>query len=408
MRRHGDEENFAEAQEKGYLAAQKTTVSPASTPICRSKQPVADDHPSVASCRVRLRRSCTATAASMLLRTCVRLTAQPTFDWPVADRVPLHSRNQSKPFHLLCNALRAFIRSPSNPSRLLPVSAALPDMKASTSAYVSLQNVYKAKAKADLEAIGRHLRETLRRVGLDEDAVGEAELADFVKNAAFLKVISGRSLRQEREETDFNKEAIRACAALYTDLTHTTDTLARLAVSFHPDPDWNVPYVPPPIVQYIAFRAADIFHASHGRFPGVGLRDSDGREQEADCEADVGVMESITAKWLAGRGWSADADADMGDDGSSSSLPRSVRDAVGEMCVQCPTSSLELTLADRATVCPQRARRPVRPSNNGGLPRRRRLAGGHQAADGPVRAAQQHGRRRHDPVRPFLFALTPR
>lgn len=28
MRRHGDEENFAEAQEKGYLAAQKTTVNP--------------------------------------------------------------------------------------------------------------------------------------------------------------------------------------------------------------------------------------------------------------------------------------------------------------------------------------------------------------------------------------------
>jgi hypothetical protein len=28
MRRHGDEENFAEAQEKGYLVAQKTAVSP--------------------------------------------------------------------------------------------------------------------------------------------------------------------------------------------------------------------------------------------------------------------------------------------------------------------------------------------------------------------------------------------
>lgn len=85
-------------------------------------------------------------------------------------------------------------------------------MKASTGSYVSLQNVYKAKAKADLNAVGRHLRETLVRVGLDEDAVGEDELADFVKNAAFLKVIAGRSLRQEREETDFNREAIRQCS----------------------------------------------------------------------------------------------------------------------------------------------------------------------------------------------------
>lgn len=81
-------------------------------------------------------------------------------------------------------------------------------MKASTSAYVTLQNVYKARAKADLEAVGVHLKNTLRSVGLDEDAVGEEELADFVKNAGFLKVVSGRSLKQEREETDFNKEAI--------------------------------------------------------------------------------------------------------------------------------------------------------------------------------------------------------
>lgn len=107
------------------------------------------------------------------------------------------------------------------------------------------------------------------------------------------------------------------------------------AVSFHPDPDWNVPYVPPPIVQYIAFRAADIFQASHGRYPGVGLRDADGLEQEADCEADVGVMERIAAKWLAGRGWSADADCDMGEDDSNSSLPQSVRHAIGEMYVLC-------------------------------------------------------------------------
>lgn len=122
----------------------------------------------------------------------------------------LTAHAQSKPFYLLLNALSAFVKSPANPLRLLPVSAALPDMKASTAAYVGLQNVYKAKAKVDLDAVGAHLRQTLARVGLDDDAVGEDELADFVKNAAFLKVVSGRSLRQEREETESNKEAIRA------------------------------------------------------------------------------------------------------------------------------------------------------------------------------------------------------
>lgn len=112
------------------------------------------------------------------------------------------------------------------------------------------------------------------------------------------------------------------------------DRLCPLAVSFHPDPDWNVPYVPPPIVQYIAFQAADVFHATHGRYPGVGLRDADGREREVDCGADGGVLESIAAKWLAGRGWAPDADTLMADDESSSTLPKSVRDALGEMHVR--------------------------------------------------------------------------
>lgn len=110
-------------------------------------------------------------------------------------------------------------------------------------------------------------------------------------------------------------------------------------MSFHPDPDWAVPYVPPPIVQYIASRAADIFHASHGRYPGVGLADADGKEQSADLEADGGVLESIAAKWLAGRGWIWE-DVVMGEEEEGNSFPKSVRDALGEMYVsQSSTSS---------------------------------------------------------------------
>lgn len=88
-----------------------------------------------------------------------------------------------------------------------------------------------------------------------------------------------------------------------------------MTVSFLPDPDWNVPYVPPPIVQYIAFRASDSFFAAHGRYPGTS--------SAADLEADTAAVEKSASELLSAYGWVADEDG----------LPQSVQDAVGEMYV---------------------------------------------------------------------------
>lgn len=118
---------------------------------------------------------------------------------------------QSTHFWLLLHAVRAFTRHPSNPSRLLPLSGALPDMKATSSAYVTLQKLYKQKAREDLDLVKQLLRETLATVGAvsSNDGGGggsvggidirEEEIESFVKHAAWLKVIRGRSLRQEYE-----------------------------------------------------------------------------------------------------------------------------------------------------------------------------------------------------------------
>lgn len=85
-------------------------------------------------------------------------------------------------------------------------------MKATSSAYVTLQKLYKQKAREDLELVKQLLGETLATVGASSSngkggegggSVGidirEEEIESFVKHAAWLKVIRGRSLRQEYE-----------------------------------------------------------------------------------------------------------------------------------------------------------------------------------------------------------------
>lgn len=70
-------------------------------------------------------------------------------------------------------------------------------MKASTKDYVQLQNLYKDKANQDLEVFTGCLRQTLQSVGLDEDAIEQEEIHNFVKNCHWVQCIDGRSMREE-------------------------------------------------------------------------------------------------------------------------------------------------------------------------------------------------------------------
>lgn len=82
-------------------------------------------------------------------------------------------------------------------------------MKSDTKSYVALQTIYKTKSKQDVGVFKRCLVKVLVQVGLDEDAIGDQEVEEFVKNAAFLKVVRGRSLEMERSGRGFNEETIR-------------------------------------------------------------------------------------------------------------------------------------------------------------------------------------------------------
>lgn len=64
-------------------------------------------------------------------------------------------------------------------------------MKAQSADYISLQNLYKSKARADIQAILSIVRSLEKQLGR-ATPIEEAEVEAFCKNAAHIKLIRGR------------------------------------------------------------------------------------------------------------------------------------------------------------------------------------------------------------------------
>ncbi|KAK4699471.1 hypothetical protein P7C70_g6789, partial [Phenoliferia sp. Uapishka_3] len=147
--------------------------------------------------------------------------------------------SQSTNFWLLLHSLRTFVHHPSNPSHLLPLSGALPDMKADTTRYVGLQTIYRAKAKEDLALVKEILGEVLKGLGVREERVGREEVEAFVKHSAFLLVVRGRSLREEAERS------------LLKGKIHSYNEIPNDALNIH-----------------LGLQASEAFYIKNGRYPG--------------------------------------------------------------------------------------------------------------------------------------------
>lgn len=74
-------------------------------------------------------------------------------------------------------------------------------MKASSEKYVTLQTLYRARAKEDLAEVERALSVLLVGLGVDEARISKEEVETFVKHASYLKLVRGRSLREEEEKS---------------------------------------------------------------------------------------------------------------------------------------------------------------------------------------------------------------
>ena len=161
----------------------------------------------------QLTRSCKQIPKEMedLLKdpSCVNLTAQvsqdhhsllPGLAWlsyfDDAERI-----RQSPNFFVLLHTLALFVQKSQD--NLLPLSGVLPDMKASSSQYVTLQSLFKAKARSDLALFKEILVGVL--AGLSGGAasngagrsIGDEEIEVFVKNSGSLMLVRGRSFEDE-------------------------------------------------------------------------------------------------------------------------------------------------------------------------------------------------------------------
>jgi amyloid beta precursor protein binding protein 1 len=85
-------------------------------------------------------------------------------------------------FWIIADAIKQFY----NKYNALPLPGSVPDMKAQSTVYVQLQNIYKAKARQDAAEVLKTVRSHPR--GKDIDS---AEVESFCKNAAFIKLIRG-------------------------------------------------------------------------------------------------------------------------------------------------------------------------------------------------------------------------
>ncbi|GAA6010544.1 hypothetical protein JCM10207_001355 [Rhodosporidiobolus poonsookiae] len=214
---------------------------------------------------------------------------------------------QSSAFWLLLHSLRAFVRSPSNPSSLLPLSGALPDMKSSSTSYIALQTLYKSKAAADRDAVRALLAETCDRAGVDAGRRQEAEgeLESFVKHAAWVRVLRG-----SRAARDVGEMGVKGqFGALLS------------AASFQSPPDLSLHI-------RAALLASDAFFLTHSRVPGSS---STAQELEQDATELERLAKGVFGAWAGGE--------DLGVYGVER---EEVEEALGKVCrevVRAPPST---------------------------------------------------------------------
>ncbi|KAE8377008.1 hypothetical protein BDV26DRAFT_264481 [Aspergillus bertholletiae] len=96
----------------------------------------------------------------------------------------------SADFWIIASAVQEFFQQ----HNVLPLPGSLPDMKAQSADYVSLQNIYKSKARKDVEEVTNLVRRIESQLGPRPGEILDKDIEIFCKNAAHIKVIRGRNI----------------------------------------------------------------------------------------------------------------------------------------------------------------------------------------------------------------------
>jgi amyloid beta precursor protein binding protein 1 len=180
----------------------------------------------------------------------------------VKTDVSASSNNTVDTFDVLVLALKKFVERHDG---FPPLNGSIPDMTASTKAYIDLQKVYKDRSEKDKSEMRSILEElTDKYGGKVVPTVSDEELNTFCKNIYNLRLVRTRSFEQE-----YNFE--------YGNNDEDEDILGDLIMNTF-DP-YEVPEHTP-LLWHIALRACDAFYDDYGHYPG-----HDGRELALESDA---------------------------------------------------------------------------------------------------------------------------
>ena len=177
----------------------------------------------------------------------------------------------SSPFWVIANAINQFYTKHGE----LPLPGAVPDMKAQSADYITLQNIYKNKAREDCAEVLVTVHQLEKSTGRSAKlAIYEKEVENFCKGAAHIHLVRGKPFQivQPGEPVSFGDRA----KAMVFELTNPESLIG----------------------EYIAFLAWDDFVATHSTssndMGGEGLRVPGSDDEQFD--SDKQKMTSIAHK----------------------------------------------------------------------------------------------------------------
>lgn len=174
----------------------------------------------------------------------------------------------SQDFWVLVAALKEFIENEGDGEP--PLEGSIPDMTSLTEYYISLQKIYQAKAESDCLAMEHRVRNILKRIGRDPDAISKANIKNFCRNARKLNVCRYRCIGDE-----FNSPILPELQKYLADEDYS------FAVGF-----------------YILLRAVDRFASNYNRFPGIF---------DGEMDEDISRLKSIAVGILSDSGFNGPA-----------------------------------------------------------------------------------------------------
>eukprot|EP00096_Caligus_rogercresseyi_P005830 TRINITY_DN21867_c0_g1_i1.p1 TRINITY_DN21867_c0_g1~~TRINITY_DN21867_c0_g1_i1.p1 ORF type:complete len:552 (+),score=178.92 TRINITY_DN21867_c0_g1_i1:57-1712(+) len=162
-------------------------------------------------------------------------------------------------FWIIVRSLRDFVKQCG---RRLPLRGVIPDMFSDTERYVTLQNIYKEKAREDAELVYKFVQEHLESIGRQSDGISEATVRLFCRNSFDLRVLRGNC----SIATEYNK--------------YEASSELRSALENNSESD---------LVYYFILRGVDKFHSEYSSYPG-SIQDL--------LESDISKLKNIVSRVL--------------------------------------------------------------------------------------------------------------